>query len=144
MARVGLFVAGALAADALAVAGMAALDNTNKTAFTDRLKEKAWEVAHINARAVGPLLTAATCVQAIRGAHSELALLAAAAGAVNASAALAPSVIDYVQSNELNASLHYDRVAPALQANALVVGAVLGAEALQTGLGSISARRLRR
>ena len=142
MARVGLFVAGALAADVLGVAGMAYADADKRKPFADRFKEKAWDVARINARVVGPLLTAAACAQAIRGEAPSLALLAA--GAVNASAALAPSVIDYVQSKDPSATLHYDRVVPALQDNAVGVGAVLGVEALQAGLAAISGRRLRR
>ena len=80
----GLFVAGTLVADALAITGLAYnqyVEEEGKrkerggsrrppTSFTACLRKQALEVGSFNAEYVGPLLTAAACTEVIkRGRH---------------------------------------------------------------------------
>ena len=78
----GLFVAGTLVADALAITGLAYNEYVEKeewrkeyadekrrpppTSFRACLQEQALDVAGFNAEFIGPLLTAAACTEAIK------------------------------------------------------------------------------
>ena len=143
--RIGLFVASALAVDALGVAGLtlrAHADDPDRT-WTACLREQAGNVAYANTMCAGPLLAAAAGVEAVN--KRGIGPLAVSAVGLNAVSIFVPALARYARSRSpLQTSLSQQllgEAAPVLAANVVGVGAVLATEAIKVALEQRRAAR---